>query len=115
MAILGERKLVLEKLEVQVEENQEEIRRLRKILEEKEALHQEAIDTERDYRIAKLRKEVERNRHSCSRGLGYSSLCIGNKLRDKTNDDIVQPVPLEKVKKEEGKAMPLWSSSRGCA
>lgn len=89
MAILVERKLVLEKVEVEVEEaealHQEEIRRLERLkgmLEWKEALHQEAIDTERDHRIAVLRKELERNRHSCSRGLGYCSPCVGNKLRD---------------------------------
>jgi hypothetical protein len=86
MAVLMERKLVLEKMEVEeTEVHLDEIRRLewlKQMLEEKEALHQEAIDTERDYRIAKLRKEVERSRHSCSRGLGYCSPCIGNEFRD---------------------------------
>jgi hypothetical protein len=53
------------------------------LLERKLVLHQEeAIDTERDHRIARLRKELERNRHSCSRGLGYCSPCIGNTLLD---------------------------------
>jgi hypothetical protein len=92
MAILVERNLVLEKLEVQVEENQEKIRKLtwlKKMLEGKEVLHQ-SIDTERDYRIAKLRKELEGKRHSCSRGLGYCSLSIGNKLRDSDIDVFVE-------------------------
>jgi hypothetical protein len=86
MAVLMERNLVLEKVEVEeTEVHLEEIsrlERLKQMLEEKEAFHQEAIDTERDYRIAKLRKEVDRNRHSCSRGLGHCSPCIRNEFRD---------------------------------
>ena len=82
MSILVERQFLLEKVEVEETEVDSRLQRLKKMLEEKEALHQEAIDTERDHRIAELRKELERNRHSCSRGLGYCNPCIGNTLQD---------------------------------
>lgn len=70
------------------------LERLKRVLEEKEAFHQESIDGERDHRIAKLRKELERKRHSCR----YCSPCIGNKRRDSDIAVLEATLELQRIK-----------------